>query len=213
MSFWNKAFNVGKVVFAALAEEGQKAQGRAYQQAGKTLAEREKQINKYEGMQHKMTTEQREKFEQIKQTHEQRKKSFQDKGVTVTSSGEMRFGDFSYREWDRKWESIGQLASANLTPYNRSVGLYRHTFRGEIVYIGRAIELNNGGFRKRLSDYRRDSDSARTHKSGRLINENLDQIRTDILVVGTTEKDIHITKELERVFVGKYTPKWNTMLK
>lgn len=41
------------------------------------------------------------------------------------------------------------------------------------MYVGRAIELNNGGFRKRLSDYSRGSDSARNHKSGRLITVSI----------------------------------------
>ena len=84
-----------------------------------------------------------------------------------------KHNSYSLSEWDRKWVCIGPLKTANLTPYNHCVGLYRHVINGETVYVGRAIELNNGGFRKRLSDYRRESDSGRTHTSGRLINQNL----------------------------------------
>lgn len=120
---------------------------------------------------------------------------------------------YSLGEWDRKWVCIGPLKTANLTPYNHCVGLYRHVINGETVYVGRAIELNNGGFRKRLSDYRRESDSGRTHTSGRLINQNLSKITTYVLVVGDTEEAVDTTKELEKLFVKKYNPKWNIQFK
>ena len=120
---------------------------------------------------------------------------------------------YSLSEWARKWVCIGPLKTANLTPYNHCVGLYRHVINGETVYVGRAIELNNGGFRKRLSDYRRESDSGRTHTSGRLINQNLSKITTYVLVVGDTQEAIETTKELEKLFVKKYNPKWNIQFK
>src|SRR5699024_12065269 len=91
-----------------------------------------------------------------------------------------------FREWNEKWKEIKYLKDANLKPYNKDVGLYRLKLDNRVVYIGRATELNNGGIRKRLSDYRRDNDSARNYKSGRKINNNIDNIITDILVVGNT---------------------------
>ena len=81
------------------------------------------------------------------------------------------------------------------------------------MYVGRAIELHNGGFRKRLSDYRRDSDSARKHKSGQLINEHIDQIATDIMIVGNTEEAVQLTNILEDQFIAKYNPPWNKQKK
>lgn len=124
-----------------------------------------------------------------------------------------KIGGRTIAEWDRNWRCIGPLKSANLTPYNHCVGLYKHVVGGEIKYIGRAIELNNGGFRKRLSDYRRESDSARTHTSGRTINKNLDSITTYIMVVGSDEEAVENTKKLEALFIAKYRPEWNKMLK
>ncbi|MEG0075077.1 MAG: hypothetical protein RR691_04230 [Eubacterium sp.] len=118
-----------------------------------------------------------------------------------------------FNEWNCKWHSIGSLATADLSPYNHCVGLYRHMVNGEVKYIGRAIELNNGGFRKRLSDYRRGSDSGRTHTSGRIINENLDKIRTEILIVGEDDQAVENTKVLERLFIAHYQPEWNKLLK
>ena len=115
--------------------------------------------------------------------------------------------------WDTEWQSIGMLKTADLTPYNKSVGLYKLVVNGEIKYIGRAIELNNGGFRKRLSDYRRDSDSARKHQSGQTIHQNLDKIEAYILVVGSDETAVQITKSLEPMFIKKYSPEWNRNFK
>lgn len=133
---------------------------------------------------------------------------------TYSSSGnrEVLYGGKSVSEWDREWRCIGRLESANLTPYNHCVGLYRHEVCGKTMYVGRAIELNNGGFRKRLSDYRRESGSARKHSSGQTIHEHLHEITTYILVVGDTEEAVQTTKALEGRFIAKYKPAWNKML-
>ena len=128
------------------------------------------------------------------------------------TSKSSRLAKKSVEQWDTEWVSIGKLKTANLAPYNHCVGLYRHVVDGETKYVGRAIELNNGGFRKRLSDYRRDSDSARKHTSGRIIHEHLDRIETYILIVGTTEEAVEVTKRIEGVFVRRYNPEWNKMI-
>ena len=132
--------------------------------------------------------------------------------INVKSSDSGLYGGKTIQQWDQEWVSIGKLKNANLTQYNHSVGLYRHVVHGKTMYVGRAIELHNGGFRKRLSDYRRQSDSARTHTSGRIINENLDDIVTYILVVGHDEQAVEITKKLEGKFIAKYRPAWNKMI-
>ena len=72
------------------------------------------------------------------------------------------------------------------------------------MYVGRAIELHNGGFRKRLSDYRRESNSARKHLLGRTINEHLDEMTTYILIVGDTDEAVMETKRLEGQFIAYY---------
>ena len=115
----------------------------------------------------------------------------------------------SFAEWNSEWESIGPLISADLSPYNRYVGLYMHLINGKTMYIGRAIELYNGGFRKRLSDYRRESNSARKHTSGKTINAHLNEIETCLLIVGNTPNAVIATKEMEPVFIQYYSPPWN----
>ncbi|MBP1154500.1 MULTISPECIES: hypothetical protein [unclassified Paenibacillus] len=112
-------------------------------------------------------------------------------------------------QWDYEWRSIGTLAQIELTPYNTSVGLYRARLHGKVVYIGRAVEWNNGGFRKRLSDYRRDSDSARTHGSGQKMHAHRDQLSIELLITGSDERAAEIAKALEPLMVGKYRPEWN----
>lgn len=130
-----------------------------------------------------------------------------------TARGRKKLSGKSISQWDNEWKCIGPLKSADLTPYNHCVGLYRHVVKGKTMYIGRAIELNNGGLRKRLSDYRRKSNSARKHSSGRTINEHLEEITTYILVVGDTEEAVIETKMLEGQFIAYYGyPEWNKQL-
>lgn len=127
--------------------------------------------------------------------------------------GGMNTSGKTVSQWDNEWICIGSLKTANLTPYNHCVGLYRHVIKGETMYVGRAIELNNGGFRKRLSDYRRESNSARKHLSGRTINEHLDEIVTYLLVVGDTDEAVEETKRLEGKFIAYYEyPEWNKQI-
>ena len=126
-----------------------------------------------------------------------------------TANSGTTIGGKTVQQWDREWRSIGTLASLSLTPYNKSVGLYRAKLGGRVVYIGRAIEWNNGGFRKRLSDYTRDSSSARKHVSGQKMYEHRNELTIDLLIVGTDAEAAQVTAKLEGVMVGKYNPEWN----
>ena len=91
--------------------------------------------------------------------------------------------------------------------------IYRAKLRGEIVYIGRAVEYSNGGLRKRLSDYTRESDSSRKHTSGQLMNEHASQLSIDILITGSNPEAVDAAKQLEQYFIGTYRPAWNKMFK
>ena len=128
--------------------------------------------------------------------------------TSSSSSSKGTYNGKTVSEWDRCWQSIGYLKDADLSPYGKYVGLYRHVIDGKTMYVGRAIELNNGGFRKRLNDYRRESDSARKHSSGKIIHENLDRIETYIMIVGDTQSAVEATKRLEGIFIDKYNPQF-----
>lgn len=179
--------------------------------AKSTAKQRAKASREYERKHPNMNSSQREKLEKFNRVTEK----MADLGGTSVSTNSRStnrggtFGGKTVSEWDCEWKYIGKLKDANLTPYNSCVGLYRHVVNGTTKYVGRAIELNNGGFRKRLSDYRRESNSARKHASGRTIYENLDKIETYILVVGNTQEAVEITKKLEGEFVRRYNPEWN----
>lgn len=131
--------------------------------------------------------------------------------TSPSSISQNKIMGYTEDEWDKKWKCIGPLKTVSLTPYNHSVGIYRHVINGKTMYIGRAVELNNGGFRKRLSDYRRPSNSARKHTSGRLIYEHLSEITTYILDAGSSPESVRAAKQLESAFVRRYDPPWNKM--
>jgi len=119
----------------------------------------------------------------------------------------------SLNDWERKWRSIGTLSSLSLSGLSDKVGVYSARLNGKIVYIGRAVEYNNGGFRKRLSDYTRDSDSGRKHKSGKLMYKNANDLQISIIETGSDSEAAEIAKKLEKFLIQKYAPEWNFMLK
>ena len=116
-------------------------------------------------------------------------------------------------EWEDSWSQLGLLSSATLSNLSDLIGLYRAKLDEQIVYVGRAVEYSNGGMRKRLSDYTRKSDSARKHKSGKLMHENANQLLIDILITGCNSDAVTTTKKLEEYFIRLYRPKWNVMFK
>ena len=122
---------------------------------------------------------------------------------------ELKIEGKSLAQWSASWRPIGTLASAELSPLNKSIGIYQARLGGSVVYVGRAIEINNGGFRKWLSDYTRKSDSARRTEAGRSMHANADGLEIAILTTKTVEGAV----TLERYFIGKLQPPWNKMLK
>jgi hypothetical protein len=118
-------------------------------------------------------------------------------------------GSKTVNQWDSQWRTIGTLSDVELSPFNKSVGLYRARLQGRIVYIGRAIEYSNGGLRKRLSDYRRKSNSGRTHGSGQKMNANNAELKIEVLITGGDSEAAGIAKKLEPLMVGKHQPEWN----
>lgn len=210
MGFWENLLNMALEKGAqAYSEASAKASQNAAQYS-KKYAEQQRKINEYEAKYGKT----QKSIEAQKRLQEKCERLNRITGNnTDTSSDEIRIGGRTFEQWDRMWIPLGFLKDANLTPYNHSVGLYRHKVGGKIMYIGRAIELNNGGFRKRLSDYRRESDSARKHQSGKKINQYLNDIWTDVLVVGNDANAVTITKKLEEKFISVYQPEWNVCFK
>ena len=132
----------------------------------------------------------------------------------VRSRGnEERICDKTLKEWEGGWRPIGELATADVKCLSSCVGLYRARCKGKDMYVGRALEYDNGELRKRLSDYIRDSDSARKHPSGQLMNKFASDLDIEILITETDSNAAEVAKKLEKYFVGLHSPDWNKRLK
>jgi excinuclease UvrABC nuclease subunit len=109
------------------------------------------------------------------------------------------------------WLSLGLLieTSSDFSEYRNDIGIYRASLNNEIVYIGKATELLNGGFRKRLRDYTRSSSSARNYPSGLLMNRHKNEIHIDILVFERTIQSIPAIEQLEAELIRDIKPIWN----
>lgn len=124
-----------------------------------------------------------------------------------------KIGGKTLDEWERSWLSLGILESADLSHLSKSVGLYKATLKGKIVFIGRATEHSNGGLCKRLSDYIRSTDSSRDYSSGQLIHQNAANLEIEVLITGDDESAGETAKKLKEYFIDFYKPEWNKMSK
>ncbi|MGE6384037.1 MULTISPECIES: GIY-YIG nuclease family protein [Alteromonadales] len=106
-----------------------------------------------------------------------------------------------------QWIYVGWLDESNcdFSRYNKCIGVYKGELKGELVYIGKATERNNGGFRKRLRDYTRISQSARGYSAGDNMFKNKQIIKISIQVVSTVKE----AENLEIQLIKKLKPKWN----
>ena len=109
------------------------------------------------------------------------------------------------------WISLGALTetSTDFTDYSKDIGIYRATLNGEVVYIGKATELNNGGFRKRLHDYTRSSSSARNYLAGELMYRHRNEIQIEIVVFNRSLESIPDIEALETQLIREIQPIWN----
>lgn len=108
------------------------------------------------------------------------------------------------------WIKLGFLNESNcdFAIYYKQIGLYRATLNDIIVYVGKATEINNGGFRKRLRDYTRESNSARNYPSGVMMNTHQSELLIEILPLNKSTSSI-ATMEDEVILTMK--PKWNEL--
>ena len=114
-----------------------------------------------------------------------------------------------------KWVSLGALSetTTDFSDYSNDIGVYRAIFNGEVVYVGKATELHNGGFRKRLRDYTRSSNSARNYPAGELMYRNKNEIQIEIVIFERHTDSILAIEELEIALITAIKPKWNSQNK
>jgi len=108
------------------------------------------------------------------------------------------------------WIKVGFLSESDceFSKYNKTIGLFRAILNDEIVYIGMATEISNGGLQKRLRDFTRDSNSARKYQAGEKMNFNKDKLIIEIVEMNDKDKKFIENKKQEEI--SKTTPKWNT---
>lgn len=121
---------------------------------------------------------------------------------------EARFDGLTVDDWDKRWVDAGRL-TGDFGAHRKSVGLYRAILGDKVMYIGKACEHANGGLRKRLADYTRQSDSARKTGAGPLMHSSRNDIDISLLVTGEDGDAARIAEQLERAFIERYSPPWN----
>lgn len=109
------------------------------------------------------------------------------------------------------WIPLGLLTetSADFSTYSKGIGVYRAVLNDEVVYIGKATELKNGGFRKRLRDYTRSSSSARNYPAAELMYSNRNSLQIEIVVFNRTVESIPDIEALETQLIREMKPIWN----
>lgn len=125
---------------------------------------------------------------------------------------ELNIGTKTLSKWDKDWKSFGKLSCINFNELNGHFGIYRFYLHNELVYLGVASEINsksNSGFRKRLTDYIRPSNSARKSKAGQRIYANRDEIDVEIIDIGQDQISAIIACMLEYPMIAKHRPGWN----
>lgn len=113
------------------------------------------------------------------------------------------------------WLPLGLLteASSDFSTYSEDIGIYQAILNDKVVYIGKATELENGGFRKRLRDYTRSSTSARNYPAGKLMYANRENLQIEIILFNRTFESIPKIEALETQLIKEMKPIWNRQAK
>lgn len=120
-------------------------------------------------------------------------------------AGEPEFAGKTLRQWDADWMPVKGGFAVLHSDLRHQVGLFQARLGGTIMYIGKAVEVDNGGFRKRLSDFRRPSPSAREHYGAMRICDHLHDLDLQVLITGTVE----IAELLRSAMIARHLPPWN----
>ncbi len=109
------------------------------------------------------------------------------------------------------WIPLGALTetTTDFSDYNKDIGVYRASLDGEVVYIGKSTELDNGGFRKRLRDYTRSSNSARDYPAGKLMHQHKNEIQIEIVIFKQHLDSLSDIEKLETQLIKELKPIWN----
>lgn len=120
-------------------------------------------------------------------------------------AGEPQFAGKTLREWDTDWLPVEGGFTVLHSGLRHHVGLFQARLGRNIMYIGKAVEVDNGGLRKRLSDFRRASPSGREHHGAMRIHDHLNELDLHVLITGSVE----IAELLKSAMITRHLPPWN----
>ena len=110
-------------------------------------------------------------------------------------------------EWEKEWKFLGKLKNVNCKNIElEKAGLIRLSLNDEIVYLVRAIEINNGGISKKISSFQVISDK-KTGINAKISN-NFNEIMVEVICIGNDNKAVDLCRHLEKILIKKYSPKW-----
>ena len=136
----------------------------------------------------------------------QRRLAIAEEGIPQSrSAGEPKFAGKTLQQWDADWSQVEGGFTVLHSDLRHHVGLFRASFGNSIMYIGKAVEVRNGGLRKRLSDVRRASPSAREHYGALRIHDHLKELDLHVLITGTVE----LAELLKSAMITRHVPPWN----
>ena len=120
-------------------------------------------------------------------------------------AGQPKFAGKTLLEWDANWLRVEGDFTVLHSDLRRHVGLFRASFGNSIMYVGKAVEVHNGGLRKRLSDFRRASPSGRQHHGAMRIHDHLKELDLHVLITGAVE----LAELLKSAMITRHLPPWN----
>lgn len=111
------------------------------------------------------------------------------------------------------WERIGLLdeSDCDFSELRNNIGVYKAEYLGDLVYIGKATEHSNGGLRKRLRDYTRQSDSARNYPSGLKMHEHQGELVIFVCSFPCLPQLVQEVNRLEGELIRDLNPPWNAL--
>lgn len=109
--------------------------------------------------------------------------------------------------WDREWKAVDGGLKDYQPQLRHLAGLYRASLGGRVMAIGTGTD-KDGGLAKRLSDFRRDSQSGRDHYAGKLIHEHLDGLVVEVLITGSDPQAREVARQLKTPMIGLHAPAW-----
>lgn len=163
-----------------------------------------------------MNTDEDAFYGEYEQDEENTEKDFSEEEYEAKVKQQINFSSKTFEltqddisKMENEWHPLGKLTNIECSLISTDVaGLLRLSFANEIVYIVRVIEINSGGFQKKVKELKNFS-NIKNRKLREMICQNLNDIDVEILSVGKNAEDVDFVRSLEKDMIKYYAPKWN----